>query len=1106
MTDPAEQEPQTPRQSDAPSSRGWRPRRLHFHLGIWSILAIAALGLFLLLASMSLTGRAIALPDWVADRVETELNTAMPEGSITLRRIEFGVTPNGRPRLRLVDVGLRDASGLDIAQLNSIEGGVRIAPLFQGDFVPRTAILSGAQITFRRLADGSFALQFGQGDTTTGSLADMLDTVDAMFTGGLLEEAVRVEAIGLTITLEDARSGRIWQVTDGQLSIRQTERIVETAINFDVFNQTDELAEVEVNLRTAKTDSAATLSVSFANAAAADIGAQSPALSFLRLIEAPIDGALRTTLSPDGSISDLAGAMEIKEGAIKPTPGATPVSFGGAKGYLDYDPVARAIQLSGLTFTSELGEIELEGKLFLTEFRDDWPQAVLGQIRLNRAHFQTPDLFESPVTIDRGFADFRVRLAPFKLDIGQAVFFHGDTRVSATGEIGATRDAWDLALDFSVPEIDAAELRKVWPIPLSPNPRDWAFENVEEAEIRDAHIALRGPNLDTAKVLLGGQILDARVRVMPALPPVHGASGHISLAHDHFAVTVDEGTLTAPNGVDMDVSGSTFAIPDVNIRRGPAQADVAISGPLGGAFALLEGKPFTVFEGTDFGPDVAEGRMEARATVNFDQKPDLLIEEIDFDVSGRAFDVVSDQIVNGSLLTADRLDFKVWPEAVEVTGKGQLGAVDLRATWHQPLRKEDAANGSTVDGTVMLGRALVEEFNLGLDDDMIGGEAAATFNLALVPGQTPVIEASSDLAGLRLAIPGTGWSKAPGATGNLTLTATLGQTPRIDDMSISAPGLSATGSLTTRAGGLERAQFSRVKLGGWLDAPVTLTGRGNAPVAIAVRGGRADLRRAGFSASGAAGASGPSAPLDLTLDELIIAEGIALQGFSGDFDLSGGLRGTFNSGVSGGAQITGVVAQTGNGAAYRINATNGGAVLRGLGLFSKAQGGDLEVVLAPTGASGTFEGTVSLTNTRLVEAPAMAELLSAISVVGLLDQLDGPGIGFSEVKGRFNLSPQTLTLYSSSAVSASLGLSLDGYYNLETGTMDMQGVLSPFYLINSLGRVVSARDGEGLVGFSFTLTGPDDDPEVGINPLSILTPGVLREIFRRQAPQQPPGE
>jgi hypothetical protein len=79
---------------------------------------------------------------------------------------------------------------------------------------------------------------------------------------------------------------------------------------------------------------------------------------------------------------------------------------------------------------------------------------------------------------------------------------------------------------------------------------------------------------------------------------------------------------------------------------------------------------------------------------------------------------------------------------------------------------------------------------------------------------------------------------------------------------------------------------------------------------------------------------------------------------------------------------------------------------------------------------------------------------------------------------------------------------MDGYYDFDTSSLDMQGTLSPFYLINSLGRVMSLRDGEGLVGFNFTLTGPDDDVEVGVNPLSLLTPGMFREIFRREAPQQ----
>jgi len=80
-----------------------------------------------------------------------------------------------------------------------------------------------------------------------------------------------------------------------------------------------------------------------------------------------------------------------------------------------------------------------------------------------------------------------------------------------------------------------------------------------------------------------------------------------------------------------------------------------------------------------------------------------------------------------------------------------------------------------------------------------------------------------------------------------------------------------------------------------------------------------------------------------------------------------------------------------------------------------------------------------------------------------------------------------------------LGISLDGIYSQAAQTMDFQGVVSPFYLINGIGSILT-RPGEGLIGFNFNLRGPVDNPQVLVNPLSILTPGMFREIFRRPVP------
>jgi hypothetical protein len=77
---------------------------------------------------------------------------------------------------------------------------------------------------------------------------------------------------------------------------------------------------------------------------------------------------------------------------------------------------------------------------------------------------------------------------------------------------------------------------------------------------------------------------------------------------------------------------------------------------------------------------------------------------------------------------------------------------------------------------------------------------------------------------------------------------------------------------------------------------------------------------------------------------------------------------------------------------------------------------------------------------------------------------------------------------------------MDGYYDLVRRQMDMQGVISPVYVLNAIGQLFTRR-GEGLIGFNYTLKGPEISPRVAVNPLSALTPGFLREMFRRPAPQ-----
>jgi len=333
---------------------------------------------------------------------------------------------------------------------------------------------------------------------------------------------------------------------------------------------------------------------------------------------------------------------------------------------------------------------------------------------------------------------------------------------------------------------------------------------------------------------------------------------------------------------------------------------------------------------------------------------------------------------------------------------------------------------------------------------------------------------------------------------------TLGETPQIDAISLETPGLSALGTITlTETGGLGQARFSRVRVGRWLDGPVTLIGRGGAPPSILVSGGQVDLRAASFGGSNGTGGGGGGGPITLQLDRLIVSEGIAFSAFTGQFTSQGGFEGRFAARINGATPVTGTVINTPAGAAVRLLSEDAGGALASANILRNARGGRMDLTLNPTGREGVYDGRLQITRTRVVRTPALTDLLSAISIVGLLEQLNTGGISMSEVEAEFRLSPSRLTVLRSSGIGPSLGISLDGIYDLAGDRIDMQGVISPVYFLNGIGQIFSRR-GEGVFGFNFRLTGAADAPQVRVNPLSILTPGMFREIFRRPPPQ--PGQ
>ncbi len=473
--------------------------------------------------------------------------------------------------------------------------------------------------------------------------------------------------------------------------------------------------------------------------------------------------------------------------------------------------------------------------------------------------------------------------------------------------------------------------------------------------------------------------------------------------------------------------------------------------------------------------------------------------------SGRVIGVRSTTLVPGRALVAPELEFSLANDRLEIGGAGVLDGVPFQVTWSRGIRSADDGV-SRLAGTVVISDAAARTFGVSLPEGSVAGTARADLALAWRRDAAPEFNLRSDLVGLDLRLPQLGWSKPSASTGALLISGRLGPRPEVDVLSITAPGLSASGSVSlAAAGGLDRARFKQVRIGGWLDAVVELRGRGkDVPPAIAVLGGTADLRRGNPGATGrraGQGASSAGSDLTVALDSLVISDGIALTGLQGRFTDNGGLSGSFRAAVNGGAPVSGVIAPASGGrSAFRLRSDDAGAVFRSAGVFQKAHGGALDMVLTPRGGAGDYDGRLQVRDTRVRQAPVLADLLGAISVIGLLEQLNGQGLVFSEVDADFRLTPQTIEVISASATGNSLGISLAGVYGLTSKRMEMQGVISPVYMLNAIGGIFSPRRGEGLIGVNYRLSGEAARPQVQVNPLSVLAPGALRELFRRSRP------
>ncbi|MBN8531785.1 MAG: AsmA-like C-terminal domain-containing protein, partial [Alphaproteobacteria bacterium] len=150
-----------------------------------------------------------------------------------------------------------------------------------------------------------------------------------------------------------------------------------------------------------------------------------------------------------------------------------------------------------------------------------------------------------------------------------------------------------------------------------------------------------------------------------------------------------------------------------------------------------------------------------------------------------------------------------------------------------------------------------------------------------------------------------------------------------------------------------------------------------------------------------------------------------------------------------------------------------------------------------------LSGNFSSKDMLVAQAPMLAKLLSLVSFSGLADALSGKGIRFDTIEGKFEWMDKKLQIKEAYLFGSAMGITTQGEVNLHKDTLALQGTIVPAYMLNSvfgniplLGPLLSGGETKGgMFAANYSVKGGMDNPDISVNPLSMLTPGFLRGIF-----------
>ncbi|MEI9993215.1 MAG: AsmA-like C-terminal domain-containing protein [Rhizomicrobium sp.] len=1029
-------------------------------------------------------------------------------------------------RVNLVVLGARvfDSRGRIIAQAPQADIDLAAQPFLQGNLVVTRITLVGVQLTMVRNKDGTLRLGVEHDESQRDIISRITDAINKNSSGASALQSFAIR--DARVAFLDETTGLFLVAPKADVRIADSGPNLVTSLEADI-EVTGQAAHLsgEMTLPPKGGPVSGRLAVQHLDIAA--LGRNAGMFSFLKSLAMTADFASNFSIQGTHLLQadfTLTGGGTAAVVGVRKAMKVRSLHLAGR-----YDRAGGRVIIQDASLDADQLQAHIVGGLGFF-YDNSGAIARLGvDLTADKTALTLPGVFAQPVFIPLATLHGSYLPATHDILIDKLGTSGGALLLATSGKITLVDNQSPvMALKGQIESLAIRDLLHYWPIGVGEGARVWIGENIFSGTLGpivfETHLpagAFDLPGLPDGALLMSFPISNAELSYVHGLTHMTGVFGSARLTGNTFAADIARGRIGP-----LLVSKGHAAIPDLSAANSIGDIAAHVDGSLTDILKLTDLKPLNY--ATRFGIDPAATAGKAAVDLSFHvpMRRELSVDAIGISIKAVAtgFGI---SLGKNTRLNDGAMTFDVDNSHLHAGGTVALATSRLAVDWVEDFKTADPVT-TRIGVKGQLDQAGREALGLR-SADFLKGPVGIVATLTGRRGQLGTADMNLDLTPATMAADLVGINKPAGFPASAHVVATFGprSAMRSANVTIAGPSLQAAATLDFDDNGkLVSLNAPAVRSGASNDFALVFS-RGPAGVEVILKGRSLDGTQIARRGSGTGNANGKAGAADTfdepfhinaKLDRVALRNNVAIAAFALDVTGVADRPATMTlGGRIGKAAIAGTIAPAGPDRRVSITTGDFGTLARGLFGFASIKGGklDLQATLhgsaaAPAADDATtndYGGVVKLDDFRLLNQPFLARLFSAGSLIGFGNLLQGGGIAVDELKVPFGANNGVLAIHDARASGPAIGISAEGYIDRPKNQIALKGTLVPLFGLNSVlgviplvGELLVSKPGEGIIGMTYAVSGDADEPKISINPLSMVTPGILRRVFEGKMP------